>query len=132
MKVRALAMPDYVANLVRLPLVRMELEPSEATNDAVLCSLLYENGTVLTLVVMCIARSGWFREKPMIVVSIVEMNDNAKIVRVHARENMAIPTDPHDMPFVLRLTAMVRAMAWTLAATSNMGECKSLPGRKRN
>lgn len=126
---RALAMPEYVAQLVRMPLTRMKLGPSEAVDDIVSCSLVYENGTVLSLVVMCIAKRGWFRETPMLLVSIVELDDNTRVVQVHSRETMAVPTDPDDVPFVLRFTAMVRAMAWTLAATSNIGECVSLPGR---
>jgi hypothetical protein len=126
---RALAMPDYVAQLIQLPLARMKLEPSEAEDDIVSCSLLYENGAVLSLVVMCVAKRGWFREKPMLVVSIVELDEHTRAVQVHSRETMAVPTDPDDVLFVLRLTSMIRAMTWTVAATSNMGECISLPGR---
>lgn len=125
---RALAMPEYVAQLIRLPLARMKLEP-DAKDDIVSCSLVYENGVVLSLVVVCVAKRGWFREKPMLIVSIIELDDNTRAVQVHSRETMAVPTDPDDLPFVLRFTSMVRAMAWTVAGTSNMGECVSLPGR---
>jgi len=129
---RALAMPEYVAQLIRMPLARMKLGPSEAEDDIVSCSLAYENGTVLSLVVMCIAKRGWFREKPLLVVSIVALDDNTRAVQVHSRETMAVPAEPDDMQFVLRFTSMVRAMAWTLAATGNVGECVSLPGRPRS
>lgn len=43
MKTRALAMPEYVAELVRLPLARMGLEPNEAKDDIVTCPLAYED-----------------------------------------------------------------------------------------
>jgi hypothetical protein len=129
MKPRALAMPAYVAQLIRMPLARMELEPSEAEEDIVSCALHYENGTVLSLVVMCIAKRGWFRETPMLVVSIVGLESNTGAVQVHSRETMAVPADPDDVQFVLSFTAMVRAMAWTVAATNNIGECVSLPGK---
>ena len=129
MTTRALAMPEYIAQLIRLPLVRMRLQPSEAEEDVINCSLLYENGTVLSLVAICIAKRGWFRERPLLVVSIVKLDDNTRAVQVYYKETMAVPTDPDDVPFTLRFTAMVRAMAWTVAATSNMGECVSLPGR---
>ena len=56
MKTRALAMPQYVANAVRMPLVRMGLQPSEAQDDLVSCPLEYEDGTVLSLILMCIAK----------------------------------------------------------------------------
>jgi hypothetical protein len=129
MTTRALAMPEYVAQLIRLPLARMKLEPSEAEDDIVSCSLLYENGSVLSLVVMCIAKRGWFREKPMLVVSIVALDETTRAVQVHSSETIAVPTDANDVLFMIRLVAMVRASAWTVAATSNMGECLSLPGR---
>ena len=126
---RALAMPQYVAQLIRLSLIRMKLEPSEAEDDIVSCSLAYENGTALSLVVMCVAKRGWFREKPVLTVSIIELDDNTRAVQVHSRETMDVPTGPDDLPFVLRFSSMVRAMALTLAATSNLGECVSLPGK---
>ena len=128
---RALAMPEYVAQLIRMPLVRMKLEPSEAEDDIVRCSLAYENGAVLSLVVMCIAKRGWFRDKPLLVVSIVKLDINTRAVQVHSRETMAVPTSPDDLPFVFRFTSLVRAMAWTLAAISDMGECVSFPGRPK-
>lgn len=128
---RALAMPDYVAQLIRMPLARMRLTPSEAEDDIVSCSLVYENGTVLSLLVMCIGKRGWFREKPMLAVSIIELNDDTGTVKVHSSETTDVPTDSSDLPFTLRLTAMVRAMAWTVASVSGMGECVSLPGRER-
>jgi hypothetical protein len=59
---RALAMPEYVARLIRLPLLRMKLEPSEVEDDIVSCSMLYENGAVLSLVAMCIMASKRDRE----------------------------------------------------------------------
>lgn len=126
---RALAMPDYVASLIRLSLAQMKLQSSEVEDDIVRSNLKYENGAVLPLVVMCIAKRGWFRETPMLVLSIVELDHNTRAVQVYARETIALPIGPDDLPFVIRFSAMLRAMAWTLAATSDMGECVSLPGR---
>lgn len=129
MKTRALAMPEYVAELIRLPLERMNLGPSQ-DNDIISCSLSYESGGVLSLVVMCIGLRRLFRETPTLVISIVELDDNTRAVRVHSKETMPVPTGPDDLPFVLRFSALVRAMAWTLGATSNVGECISLPKRQ--
>jgi hypothetical protein len=129
MKTRALAMPNYVAELVRLPLVRMDLEPSEAEDDLVTCPLLFEDGTVLSLVVMCVAKRGWFREKAVLIVSVVSLDENSRAVQVYMRDTMDVPSGPSDLPFAIKLSAKVRAIAWSLAATSNMGECVSLPGR---
>ena len=129
MTIRALAMPEYVAQLVWMPLVRMKLEPTGGDDDIVTCSLVYENGAVLSLVVMCVAKRGWFREKPAITVSIVGLDDSTRAAQIHSRETIDVPTGPDDLPFVLRFSSLVRAMAWTLAATSDLGECVSLPGR---
>jgi hypothetical protein len=126
---QALAMPDYVAQLVRLPLARMNLEPSEVEGDIVSCPLLYEDGTMLSLVVLCVSERGWFREKPMLVLSIVALDQNTRAVRIYCRETISAPTGPSDLPFMIRLSAKVRANAWTLAVTEKMGECVSLPGR---
>ena len=122
-------MPDYVAQLIRLPLVRMGLNPSDAEDDVITCPLSYEDNSVVTLAVMCIAQRGWFGDKPALVVSAVTMEGDRRAVEVHFRDTMNIPTGPNDLPFTARLSAKVRAIAWTIAATSNRGECVSLPGR---
>jgi hypothetical protein len=127
-KNRALAMPEYVAQLITLSLVRMGLTP-DAEDDLITCSLIYEDGTELSLVTMCIAERGWFRERPMLVVSIVTLANDTRPIQVHAQGTMPVPTGPNDFPFLVRLSAKVRAAAWSLAATSRMGECVSLPGR---
>jgi hypothetical protein len=105
------------------------LEPSEAEDDIVKCSLAYENGTVTSLVVMCIAKRGWIKNKPLLVVSIVELDSSMRVVRIYSSEAIGVPTGPDDLPFALRFSALVRAMAWTVTATSTLGECVSLPGR---
>lgn len=129
MTTRALAMPDYVTQLVTAPLVRMGFEASEPQDDLIICPLRFEDGTVLSLVVMCVAKRGWLREKPMVVVSVVSLDDNTRAVQVYSRDAMPVPRDPNDWPFVLRFSAKVRATVWSLAATSKMGDCVSLPRR---
>lgn len=59
---RALAMPAYIADLVRMPLARLGLDPSDADDDVVTCLLTYEDGSELTVVVMCVGQRGWFRD----------------------------------------------------------------------
>jgi hypothetical protein len=122
-------MPDYVAQLIGRPLARLGLEPSEAHDDLVSCPLMYEDGTVLSLAIMCIASRGWFgRETAMLVVSFVALDSHTRVVRTYSCETMAVPTGPGDLPFIVRLSSKVRAIAWSVAATSNMGECVSIPG----
>lgn len=126
---RALTMPAYIARLITMPLKRMGLQPSEAQDDLISCPLQYEDGTVLSLVVMCIAKRRWFREKPALVISAVTLEGSPRTVTVHLSETMDAPIGPDDLPFAVRLSAKVRAIAWTIAATGAMGECVSLPGR---
>ena len=128
MTTRKLAMPEYIAQLIRLSLARMNLQPIEADNDTISCSLTYEDGTNLSLIVVCMAERGWFgREKPLLLLSIAALDENMRAVRIYSRDRLAIPRSPHDLPFMARLSAKVRANAWTIAATSNKGECVSLP-----
>jgi hypothetical protein len=130
MTTHALAMPDYVAQLIRMPLARMGMEPSEVQDDIIMCPLLYEDGTVLSLVTMCIGKPGWFkRVKPMLAVSIVTLDDKTRVVRVYSSETIAVPTGPIDLQFMLRFVAMVRASAWTVGTSGDMGECISVSER---
>jgi len=126
---RALAMPRHVAQLITLPLESMGLQPSDAQDDLISCPLHYEDGTVLSLVVMCIAERRWFRETPMLVISAVTTEGSRTAIKVHFRDTMKPPNGPSDVAFTVRLSAKVRAIAWTIAATNGMGECLSLPGR---
>jgi hypothetical protein len=128
MTTRALAMPEYVEKLISVQLTLIGLQP-ETQDDVTVCPLMYEDGSTLSLVTMCIGQRGWFREKPMLVVSIVELDQNTGTVQVYSSETIAVPTDTNDVLFMIRLVAMVRASAWTVAETSNMGECVNLPGR---
>lgn len=129
MNSRALAMPEYVAELVRLTLVRLSLHPEPLQDDMVTCSLSYENGTVISLVVMCVAERRWFRERPAVLVSFVELDQDTRATKVYHTETLTAPTGPGDFPFILHLATKVRARAWTLAVTAGLGECLDLPGR---
>lgn len=126
---RALTMPEHVAQLITLPLERLGLQPSDARDELISCPLHYEDGTVVSLVVICITKRGWFRERPALVISAMSMEGSTRTTRVHFRESMDYPTGPDDLPFTTRLSAKVRAIAWAIAATGGMGECISLPGR---
>lgn len=126
---RVLTMPKYVARLITMPLERMGLQPSESQDDLISCPLRYEDGSVLSLVVMCIAKRGWFRETPALVISAVTLEGSPRTAMVHFRDTMDYPTGPDDLPFAVRISTKIRAIAWTIAATGDMGECLSLPGR---
>lgn len=130
MKLQALEMPGYVAALVRTPLARMGLEPSEVTDDMIMCQLDYESGAVVTIIVMCTTERGWFnRIRPVVSLSFVELDENTRAVKVHFNETMPVPTGPDDLQFYLRFGAKIKAIAYTLAITGNLGKCDSLPRR---
>lgn len=129
MKQQALAIPLFVAALVRTQLQSMRLLPNDVTDDMILCRLDYEHGSA-SIIVMYTTEQRWFRRtKPVVSLSLVEQDSQTRAVKVHFNETTPIPSGPNDLQFSLRLAVKIRAMAWALAATTNMGECVSLPGR---
>ncbi|AZO57056.1 MULTISPECIES: hypothetical protein [unclassified Mesorhizobium] len=125
----ALIMPGYVAELVKLCLAKLGLIPSDGHKDIITASLLYEDGTELSIIVMCRAQRSWFREKPILAVSIAKLDTSMRATDIYFRDVMPVPHSPSDLQFLLAFSANVRAMAWTVSATNGMGECISLPGR---
>ena len=129
MRQQALAIPLFVAVLVRTQLQSMGLMPDDVTDDMILCRLDYEQGSV-SIIVMYTTEHRWFRRaKPVVSLSLVEQDENTRAVKVHFNETMPIPSGSSDLQFSLRFAAKIKAMAWALAATTNLGECASLPGR---
>lgn len=122
MTTQALAMPDYVAQLIRLPLTRMGLRPSEVQDDVIICPLIYEHGSTLSLLTMCVAKRGWFsRGKPLIVVSIVALTEAMRVAQVYLRETTAVPTYDADVPFMLRYAAAPQRSGQPCARAWNRG-----------
>jgi hypothetical protein len=126
---RALTMPEYVTKLTSTSLVLIGLQPA-TQDDMTVCPLLYEDGSALSLITMCIAKRGWFREKPMLVISIVELDQSTRIVQVYCKQAMAVPIDEADVPFTLRYSSMIKAMLLTHAKASNMGKLINLRRRE--
>ncbi|MET4210652.1 hypothetical protein [Bradyrhizobium sp. LA2.1] len=129
MKQRALAIPEYVANLTHMQLTLIGLQPI-MQDDMIICPLMYEDGSGLSLVTMCIAKRGWFRKTPMLIVSIVELAENTRVVQVYLQQTMAVPVDDNDVPFLLRYGSMIKAMLVTHAKVSNMGKLVNLRRRE--
>jgi hypothetical protein len=126
---RALAMPEYVAKLTNMSLTLIGLQPT-MQDDMTVCPLVYEDGSALSLITMCVAKRGWFREKPMLVLSIVELDQNTSVVQVYFKHLMAVPVDETDVPFTLRYSSMIKAMLVTHAKVSNMGKLVNLRRRE--
>lgn len=124
---KALVMPDYVAELVKLCLTQLGLNPSDEHKDVITAPLRYQDGTVLSVVIMCMAQKSWFREKPMVSVATAKLDASMRATDIYLREVMPVPYGPSDLRFLLALSANIRAMAWTVAATAGMGECLELP-----
>ena len=130
MNTKTLSMPEHVAALLALTLVRLGLPSPDTSEDAVSVPLKYEDGTELSVLILCVAQHRWLRrERPMILLSVAELDSTTRAVQVFARELMPLPQGPDDFPFMVRLAAKIRAIAWSIAATSGFGECVSLPGR---
>ncbi|RWK60688.1 hypothetical protein [Mesorhizobium sp.] len=128
---RALVMPDYVAELAKLCLAQLGLVPSDEHKDIITASLHYEDGTELSVIVMCLAQRSWFREKPTVAVSIAKLDASMRATEIHLQEVMPVPYGPSDLQFLLALNTNIRAMAWAVAAVGGMGECVELPRPSR-
>ncbi|WP_290886926.1 hypothetical protein [Hoeflea sp.] len=66
MKTRALAMPAFVAKLITEEVLRLGLEPNIQGGDVVFAPLTHEDGSELSLVIMCIGERRWFHTKASI------------------------------------------------------------------
>lgn len=128
MTTRVLVMPSYVNELVKMPLVRLGLNPSDAENDIVTCPLRFENGTKLSLVIICAAEKGWFREKPVVWVSVAELDSNTRASKVYSRDSITYPSSPNDVLFTHKLSVKVRATVWSLVAIPEVGRCIDIQG----
>jgi len=95
----------------------------------IICPLHYEDGTSLSLVTMCIAKRGWLYEKAMVALSLVNLDENTRVVEVYFKQLMVFPSDDTDVQFLMRYGAMVKAMLVTHAKVSNMGKLVNLQRR---
>ena len=129
MTYRALAMPEYVAKLISVQLSLIGLQPT-TQDDMTVCPLMYEDGSALSLIAMCIAKRGWLRETPMLVVSIVGLDQDTRVVQTYFKELMTVPANDSDIPFVMRYVTMVKSMLVTHAKVSNMGKLVNLRRRE--
>jgi hypothetical protein len=126
---RALAMPEHVAALTNMSLTLIGLLPI-MQDDMTVCPLVYEDGTALSLITMCVAKRSWFREKPMLLLSIVQLDQDTGVVQVYFKRLMAVPVDDNDIPFTLRYSSMIKAMLVTHAKVSNSGKLINLQRRE--
>ncbi|MDB5605101.1 MAG: hypothetical protein JWP25_2001 [Bradyrhizobium sp.] len=126
---RALAMPEYVTKLTSMQLTLIGLQP-KMQDDVMICPLMYEDGSALSLLTMCVAKRGWLHKKPLIALSLVELDGNTRVVQVYFKELMTVPVNDSDVTFLLRYGTMVKAMLVTHAKVSNMGKLVNLRRRE--
>lgn len=130
MKDGLLPLPDYVGELIELPLIKLGLAPISVEHDMVRCEIRYGNGTRLTLVLMCVAQAKFvFFTSRKLLISFATLGANGRLDTMYYKDTMGLPTRPNDLEFSLQLSFKIRAMAWTIASLGELGECISLPGR---
>lgn len=127
---RKMPMPGYVADLIHMPLTRMGLLPVRG-DSAIVCPLSYEDGTDLVMAFACISKRRWFRERPVLLVSLAQVHHDTGAISTHTRNTINCPTGPHDLEFIALLPKLVSIIAWTHAARGGMGECVDLPRPKK-
>jgi hypothetical protein len=110
-----------------MPLGRMGLEQVMDEGDSLGYALTYANGAELAVVFMCIAERRWFWERKVLLVSLIGMDPGTKVVNVYSRNTLQPPRGASDIGFAIRVSKLVRVMAWVHAETGGMGECVDLP-----
>src|SRR5690349_21460696 len=96
----ALVMPHYIAELIELCLTRLGLNASAEHKDIITAPLRYEDGTELSVVIMCMTQKGWFRQKPMVSVAIAKMDVGMRATEFYIWEMMPVPDGPSDLQFL--------------------------------
>jgi len=129
-KVRELPMPNYVADLIKMPLGRMGLKQVMDGGDSLSYSLTYADGSELAVIFMCIAERRWFWERIVLLVSLIGMDPGTKVVTVYRRNTLQPPQGASDIGFAIRVSKLVRVMAWIHAENGGMGDCVDLPRPK--
>lgn len=123
-------MPEYVYDLVKLPLMRLGLSPARTEQDTVVCQLRYDNDAELLLVVKYTTERSWLGwQKQRLHVSIVDPAAVIGQAPALMSDQMVSPSSPSDLPFTAKLSAKVLATVWALAATGRTSECSNLPKR---
>lgn len=124
---RALAMPAYISDMIEFSLSQIGLQSAAYDEDIRGCKLHYENGLTLQAIVMCTVKRRWrLFDVPVVTLSIVELENPMRVVKVHFIDEIAFPYRPNDLVFSVRLASILKASAWALAATLGAGECIGL------
>ena len=124
MKTEALQMPQAVQDLILLALNRMGIQKTSVTDDVLAADIYYEYGTELSILILCVVqRKLLFKNKPAILVSISQRDRAGQIEKVFDQDFIPYPRSANDLPFVIRLSAKIKTLAWYTGQAYGFGPC---------
>ena len=121
--IRTLQMPTGMSELIQFALEPLQLSEFIMAEDVLTYRLHYENGQVLTLVILFVEeRHLLLFSKAVISFAIVDMDDEGRNRATYLRRSIQRPRGPHDMEFCTHLMARVFAMTCTVEDDVGAGE----------
>ena len=121
--VRTLQMPTGMSDLIQFALEPLQLSEFIIAEDVLTYRLRYENGQLLTLVILFVEeRHMLLFFKAVISFAIVDMDDEGRNRATYLRRSIERPSGPNDMEFCTRLVAQVAAMKRAVADDLGAGE----------
>ncbi len=131
MKYKVSLMPEDTAGLVHMSLDLMQVEAFLISGSTIGFWANFEAGRCL-FTIQSVARRTLMRTVPMLRVAASAVNDSNFPTELLLDGFLRAPHHQHDVTFMASLAMEIKSTAWALAATSDMGECTSFPGRPRS
>lgn len=108
-----------------LDLMQVEAFPTNASTIGFWVD--FETGRCL-FAVQSVTLKRLLRSTPMLKVA-AYTGDRPDAVQSLLEGYMPAPRHPHDVIFMAKLAVEIKSTAWAVAATEDMGECTTFPGR---
>lgn len=122
-------MPVDTAGLVRMSLDLMQVETFLINVSTIGFWADFETGRCL-FTVQSVVRRGLLRSTAMLKVAACAV-ERPGAMQTLLEGYMHAPRHAHDVIFMAKLAVEIKSTAWALAATEDMGECTTFPGRPR-
>lgn len=118
---------DELSDLLALPFLLLKLEPQTNDRNLVRCPLHFEDGSVVHVVLMYTTKKRLLLgTKERISVAFAVLDQGSSVQSVFHRSELPVPIGNHDVRFCIKLSALIRAVAWRLYQTTDMGRCTEL------
>jgi len=120
-------MPEDIVGLVHMSLDLMQVEAFPIDVSTIGFWADFEKGRCL-FTMQSITRRGLLKSTPMLKVS-ARAVDRPAAAQTLLEGFIPAPRHPHDVIFMAKLAVEIKSTAWAVAATEDIGECMTFPGR---